>query len=134
MIIDEWLQSYATAAVVHLPEGGAAKGLCRKVAGARALYAGVGLQFQPADELRFSVGSTLDGPAIAECHREGWVPSIWLGVLDVMLTTPVPPITRFHCILTSVETHEVDSCKDAFRLAARYATRAFLKEKRYVLM
>ena len=134
MTIDDWLQDYAEAGATGLPEGGEAKGFCKKVAGARALYASVTLQFLPAEELVFSVGSTLEGPAIAECRREGWLTSIWFGVLDVMLTNPVPPITRFQCILISVDTHEVDSCKDAFRLAARYATRAFLEKRNFVLM
>ena len=110
------------------------EGLCKRAMGARFLFARVCLSFAPHDALVFEVDAPNSRETVAECERERWLDALWFGVLDTMLVTPLTPITVFRCTLTSVETHPVDSSRDAFRLAGRAAARAFVEQEKFVLL
>jgi Elongation factor G, domain IV len=125
--IADWLRNYEDLQPVGIRKKSRIEGTCKKVMGARSLFAKVSLEFSPSNGLEFV--STLSGEEQQACEEEGWLQPICLGVLDVMLVHPVTPINVFRCAIVAVEYHPIDSSRQAFRLAARQAAEEFLRMK-----
>jgi len=127
-----WLKSFENLPPVGVQGVHHVEGLCKKATGGRFLFAKVGLEFSPSNELIFQ--ESLPEPLKHRCQQENWLDAIYCGVLDIMLARSATPITHFKCIIDSVEFHEIDSSSQAFRLAARYATEEFIKQEKFVML
>lgn len=133
MDLETWRAGFQDLPKVGIIDSNEVEGLCKKVAGGRALFARIRLAFRPADRLLFEVEAPQTTEAIVTCRQNGWLDAIWLGVLDSMLVYPLNPITAFECVLTHAEVHPIDSSGSAFRLAGRYAARSFLERAQFVI-
>ena len=130
--IYDWLHTYEDVPPVGISSTMSVEGVCKKARGARFLFAVVRLRFSPLDKLQFENLLPHEDYMIAD--KEQWLTSIALGVLDVMLVHPSRPITNFLCVIESLQFHQVDSSKEAFRLAGRYAAQEFLKSEKFASM
>ena len=126
--IYDWLHTYEDLSPVTM----SVEGMCKKARGARFLFAGVRLHFSPCNTLQFE--NLLPHEDYIIAYKEQWLNSIAFGVLDVMLVHPSRPITNFLCVIESIKFHQVDSSKEAFRLAGRYAAQEFLTSEKFVSM
>jgi translation elongation factor EF-G len=125
--MSDWLSSYEALPSVGIRKTCQVEGTCKRVMGARSLFARVALEFSPAAGLEFE--TVLSDQEKRMCEAEGWLKAICLGVLDVTLVQPVTPINGFRCVIEKVEYHPVDSSRQAFRLAARQAAEELLRAK-----
>ena len=130
--LSHWLTSFENLPPVGVQGRHHVQGLCKKATGGRFLFAKVGLEFSPSNELIFEV--SLPESLKQRCQQENWLDAIYYGVLDIMLARSATPITRFKCVLDNLEFHEIDSSQQAFRLAARYATEEFIKQEQFVML
>ena len=130
--IDDWYQAYKNLPDVRVHSERETEGICQKTLGARALFARIRIEIGPSDTLEFK--SVLHAAEDARAIQEGWFKAICLGVLDVMLVRPAIPITIYRCTLKELHYHQIDSSVQAFRLAARYATEAFLEKETFVTL
>ena len=130
--IHDWLCTYEDLPPVGISSNMSVEGVCKKARGARFLFAVVRLGFSPFDKLQFT--SSLPHEDYMVANKEQWLHSIALGVLDVMLVHPAKPITHFLCVIESIKFHKVDSSKEAFRLAGRYAAQELLKSEKFASM
>ncbi|MGH1540061.1 MAG: hypothetical protein ACRBHB_06545 [Arenicella sp.] len=128
--LDDWRSSYEELHNVGVHTSVKVEGVCKKVLGGRALYAGVELHFRESTELVFL--SELSDTEYKQAYEEGWLRGIYLGVLDIMLVKPIVPVTAFSCTVNAIRFHEVDSSVKAFRLAGRYATEKYLEQEEFV--
>ena len=130
--ISDWLGSFNNLPPVGILGSRCVDGICKRVMGGRSLFAKVKLEFSPSEELVFN--SLLPEELYSYCQEEGWLSTICLGVLDVMLVRPVTPRTHFRCVIHSIEYHPIDSSGQAFRLAARYATEEFISGEQFLVI
>jgi hypothetical protein len=127
--IFDWLKKFEDLPSVTIHSKKHIEGVCKMVTGARSLFGIVGITLSPSEELVFE--TSLKEEVRNRCEDEKWIEHICLGVLDVMLTGPPTPINHFRCVIDKIEYHEIDSSKQAFRLAARDATQKFLAQETY---
>jgi len=130
--LDDWLNSYQELHQVGVHSSVRVNGVCKKVLGGRALYAGVELYFTKSTELVFL--SELSNTEYQRAYEEGWLRGLYLGVLDVMLVKPIVPVTIFSCTVNAISFHEIDSSVQAFRVAGRYAAEKFLEQEKFVVV
>ena len=130
--IESWIERYKRASAVGVNSYLTTKGTCKKVLGARALFAEVEITISSSDELHFT--SNLSGFEHSIAKDEGWLEAINAGVLDVMLVRPLVPISIFECSVNMIRYHEIDSSVEAFRLAGRYAAEEFLSQEKFVVL
>ena len=128
--INDWTDTYQNLSEVGVNSTIETSGLCKKVLGARSLFAEVRITIKPSKELKFT--SELESFDAKQAEAEDWLRGIYLGVLDVMLTRPLIPITIFECTINKICFHEIDSSFQAFRVAGRYAAEEFLKQEKFV--
>ena len=130
--LNDWLKSYENLQPMGINSSVNVIGVCKKVFGARALYAEVEICFTESKDLKFN--SMLPGIENQQAYDEGWLKGVYLGVLDVMLVRPLVPITVFTCTVNTIRFHEIDSSAQAFRVAGRYAAERFLEQEKFVVI
>lgn len=125
--INEWFEYFKHHEGRTVRHTQRVQGLYKKVfAGGRTIFAGVGMEISPSDQLSFSTDLSEEEQLII--GNAEYFESICMGVLDVLLVQPPIPVKRFACRIDKIEYHEIDSSPRAFRLAARDAAEKFLKE------
>lgn len=130
--IKSWAECYRKASKVGVNSSSKSIGTCKKVLGARALFAEVEIRISPSNELNFI--SKLSNSEHARAESEGWLDAVFLGVLDIMLVRPLVPISVFECSVDVIRYHEIDSSIQAFRLAGRQAAVKFLSQEKFVVI
>lgn len=127
--ISDWLKSYQDLPQVTVHFTRQVEGVCKIVTGARSLFAKVGITISPSDNLIFE--HSLNEVIKKRSEDEKWIEYFCLGVLDMMLAGPPTPICCFQCNIDYIEYHDIDSTKQAFRLAGRDAARNFLSQENF---
>lgn len=128
----DWVKSYQNLSSVGVHSSHEVRGLCKKVLGGRALFAEVEISISPSSELKFIQKLSINDYEIAD--KEGWINAICLGVLDVMIVRPLIPISAFECSIKFIGYHNIDSSKQAFRMAGRNAAEQFLAQEKFVTL
>jgi hypothetical protein len=100
------------------------KGTCNMHTGPSIRYASLTIEFSPSS--KFVVDDILNIDIRSLLLERDWYRHIILGVLDVMLTTPISPIRNFKMTINQVDYNEIESTPIAFRLAARDTARRAL--------
>ena len=127
--ISDWLKKFDDLPTVTVHSTRRVEGVCKIVTGARSLFAKVEMEFSPSDRLVFE--ASLSEAIRNRCEEEKWMDYLCIGVLDVMLVGPPTPINCFRCNVDFIDFHDIDSTKQAFRLAGRDAAQNFLSQETF---
>ncbi len=127
-----WIKAYQHLPPVGIHSSYTIKGSYKKVLGGRALFAEVEIAISPSNNLKFTQSLSNNDYEVAK--NEGWMNSICIGVLDVMIVRPLVPITTFECNVMSINYHDIDSSRQAFKMAGRRAAEQFLKQEKFVTL
>jgi hypothetical protein len=102
-------------------------GFCNRVIGSRRQFARIGILAEPA--AAWSVEDQVPQGSLgeAESHRESFLRSAILGILDVLTISTRPPILNVRIVLEGAKANPVDSNDEAFRLAGRQAAQKLLR-------
>ena len=127
-IMTEWFESLRSGSR-KWEKSITVEGYFNKHIGPSIWKAGLTLNFAPSDHL--IIEDLLNDDIRKLIHWEQLYRHIIFGVFDVMLTSPITPITDYKLTIIKVNYSEIESTPTAFRMAARIATRKAL-EKYYL--
>lgn len=130
-LVKSWAESLVTKMPDQVRNKVSAKGVCKKHTGGLSMYAAVSITLEPAEKV--DVDDQLPEEQRKRLRSEGWYEEIVYGVLDVLMTRPMTPISVFRLMIEHVEFNEMEARGPAFRLAARYAASECLNSLKFVV-
>jgi hypothetical protein len=122
----DWCADYVRTEGLPLAAKARATGVYERAYGGHARYGQVQLTAAPNPQQGAVFKYEIEDAVAHEYEERGWLLSIALGVMDVMLVAPPHPITEFICTVQRVRSHELDTTAVSLRFAARNAARKIL--------
>jgi hypothetical protein len=101
-------------------------GIWNRVAGSRREFARIEVLAEPATTWSVEDQVPYGSLGEAEPHRESFLRSAILGILDVLAISTRPPILNVRIVLEGAKASPTDSNDEAFRQAGRHAARKLL--------
>jgi hypothetical protein len=105
------------------PTGVDVEGIQDRHLGPRWEFAKIRFRAEPAEDFLVEMGD-LEPDAL----RKSYLDAAILGVLDIILVSASAPLKNVKLTVTAIESHEIDSSPNAFRMAGREAGKKLIDE------